>query len=422
MPIDWSSLWKKEDWWAVWLGFVILTFVITKLVTKLPKISAWTDNPLVIMNVNGLLDLFVLGLGLIAITGMALSVMGQQIKQYIVGFPVIFILAFLAQAFFKQEFLNSLGIEYVLWALVFGLIISNVVGTPKWLEPATKSELFIKIGLVVLGAEILFGTILKAGSLGIFEVTVGLVMVWYAAYFVSKKLGLTKSFSAVMATATSVCGVSAAIAAGGAIEGDKKEVSYVISLVMLFSAPMVVLLPAIGKLIGMPDAVAGAWIGGTIDNTASVAASGALYSEQALQISSIIKMSQNILIGVIAFLLALYWTLKVNAKPGQQPKKIEIWYRFPKFVIGFFVASVVFSSILIPLLGNGAVNDILNITKGFRNWFFALTFVSIGLNTNFKEMIKIGKGKPLIAFITATVFDIVVSLITAYVFFGGYTF
>ena len=422
MPIDWSSLWKREDWWAVWLGLVVLALAITNIVTRLPKINAWTTDPFFVLTANGLIDLFVLGLGLAAITSVALLAMRQQVRQYLLGFPTIFILAFLAQVLSKQEVLNSLGIEYVLWALVFGLLISNIIGTPKWLEPATKSELFIKIGLVILGAEILFGTIMKAGALGIFEVTVGLMMVWYFAYFVSKKLGLTKSFSAVLATATSVCGVSAAIAAGGAIEGDKKEVSYVISLVLLFAAPMMVLFPAIGKLIGMPDAVAGAWIGGTIDNTASVAASGALYSDQALQIASIIKMSQNILIGVIAFLLALYWTLKVNATTGQQPKKIEIWYRFPKFVIGFFVASIVFSLILTPTLGSGAVSDISTITKGFRNWFFAMTFVSIGLNTNFKEMIKIGKGKPLIAFILATGWDIILSLITAYVFFGGIFF
>jgi len=422
MPIDWSSLWKKEDWWAVWLGFAIVALVITNIASRFPKIYGWTSDPLLSLTTSGAVDLIVLGLGLLAITSVAVLTTKQQVKQYTLGFPVIFVLAFLAHLVSKQDSVNSLGLAYALWALVFGLLISNTIGTPQWLEPASRSELFIKIGLVVLGAEILFSTILKAGALGLFEVTLGLIMVWYVAFFISKKLGLTKSFSAIMATATSVCGVSAAIAAGGAIKGDKKEIGYVISLVLLFSAPMMILLPMVGKMVGMPDSMFGAWVGGCIDNTASVVASGALYSEKALSIASIIKMSQNIMIGITAFLLAIYWTLKVERKPNEKPKKIEIWYRFPKFIVGFLIVSVVFSLLLTPVLGADTVGGILNTTKGFRKWFFAMTFVSIGLGTNFREMIKIGKGKPLIAFGVATVFDLVVSLITAYIFFGGIFF
>lgn len=422
MKIEWSSLYKKEDWWAVWLGFLILALVTTNIFSNLPKIHGWTTDPSIAMGIDDVINLVILGLCLLTITSIAISALKHQLKSYIIGFPVMFLLAFLAILVSKQSTIGSFGLAYALWALIIGLLISNTIGLPKWLGTSVKTELYIKIGLVVLGAEILFDVILKASSLGLYEVTIGLAMVWYVSYFVARKLALSKSFAAIMSTATSVCGVSAAIASGGAVKGDKKEVGYVVSLVLLFSGPMMVLLPVIGRMLRMPDAVFGAWVGGCIDNTASVVASGSLYSEEAMAIASIIKMSQNIMIGVTAFLLALYWTLKVERKPNERPKKIEIWYRFPKFILGFIIASLVFSLLLNPVLGASSVQNILNVTKGFRKWFFALTFVSIGLETKFKDLIKIGKGRPLIAFIIATVFDVIVTLISAYVFFGGTLF
>ncbi len=147
------------------------------------------------------------------------------------------------------------------WALILGLFISNVIGVPAWLKPAIKTELFIKIGLVLLGAEILFPKILSAGIFGMIQAFIVVTMVWYFCYFLALKAGLSKSFACIMSTGVSICGVSAAIAAGGAIKGDPKEVSYTISLILLIAMPMLVLMPIIARTIGMPDAVAGAWIG-----------------------------------------------------------------------------------------------------------------------------------------------------------------
>jgi len=226
----------------------------------------------------------------------------------------------------------------------------------------------------------------------------------------------------VMATATSVCGVSAAIAAGGAVKGDPKEVGYTISLVLLFAMPMLILMPIIARAVGMSDVVAGAWIGGTIDTTPAVAAAGELFSAEARNIAVIVKTSQNVLIGIVAFLLALYWALKVERKPEERPKPAEIWYRFPKFVLGFIIASLTFSFLLVPTMGETSVKAILGITTGMRGWFFALTFVCIGLNTKFTDLVKIGKGKPFLVFLVASIVDIILSLITAYVFFGGMFF
>jgi len=418
-----ASLWRSEDWWAVWLGMFILALAATQTITRIPSIHTWTADLSMAIKIEDAPYILLLGFGILVLTTLPLLSAKGRTKSYWTGFPILFLLAFLSQLLAKQTVISEYGLAYALWALVFGLLIGNTVGTPNFLKSAAKAELFIKIGLVVLGAEILFDVILKAGYLGLFEVTVGLATIWYFSYYLAMKLGLTKTFAATMANATSVCGVSAAIAAGGAVKADQKEIGYTISLVLLFAAPMIVLMPLIGRMLGIPDIVFGAWVGGTIDNTASVVAAGALYSDAAMNIASVVKLSQNVLIGVTAFLLALYWVLRVEreGKP-EKPKLIEIWYRFPKFIVGFLIASLIFSFILLPTMGIETVNSILKVSKGFRGWFFALTFVSIGLQTNIRELAKIGRGRPLLVFLAATAVDTILSLATAYIFFGGLFF
>lgn len=419
---DWSSLYKKEDWLAVWLGFAILGLAVTPLLRWMPKIGKWSTDVTTAINLNNLPYLASLCLLLFTVSGIAIYAMKGKLKSYAAGFPIIFAIALLSFIIASQSYINYLGLEFILWALIAGLLISNTIGVPNWLKSTIKTELFIKIGLVLLGAEVLFDVILSAGAFGIFEITIGLFSVWYFCYYLAIKVGMRKSFACVMASATSICGVSAAIATGGAIKSDPKEVSYTISLVLLFAMPLILFMPATAKLLGLSAAVTGAWIGGTIDTTPAVVAAGALYSEKAMSVASIIKISQNMLIGIAAFLLALYWTLKVDKKPEEKPGLLEIWYRFPKFVLGFILASLVFSFLLSPALGNSTVNEILNITKGVRSWYFAMAFVCIGLDTKFKDLIKIGHGKPLIVFAAATILDIIISLISAYVFFGGTIF
>jgi uncharacterized membrane protein YadS len=419
---SWSSLWRGEDWWAVWIGLVIISLAIAGAIRWLPRLGVWASNPVVALSPGEATRIVLLGLLLLTLTGLAVYAMRGDIRLYLAGFPVIFLISFLSLIISRQEAINSWGLEYPLWALALGLLISNTLGTPGWLKQALMVELFIKTGLVLLGAEILLSDLMAAGALGLFEVTVGLTIVWYLCYYLATRSGLSRSFACILASAVSICGVSAAIAAGGAVKGDPREVSYTISLVLLLSIPLLLLMPAVGRILGMPPAVVGAWIGGTIDTTPAVVAAGAIYGEAAMKVASIVKMSQNIMIGVVAFILALYWALRVERRPDEAPRPVEIWYRFPKFIMGFMLASIAFSLILTPTIGSSSVKGILSITKEARAWLFTMAFVSIGLNTRLGELGRIGAGRALYVFLSASLADVVLSLASAYVFFGGLFF
>ena len=199
---------------------------------------------------------------------------------------------------------------------MIGLIISNVFTTPKWLLAAAKTEYFIKTGLVILGSGILFGEIVQAGGYGIIQGILVVAVVWYGCYWFARKIKVDDEFAAILASGVSICGVSAAIATSGAIKGDPKKLSYVTSIVLVCAVPMMVIMPWIIKATNMDHMVGGAWLGGTLDTSGSVVAAGALVSEAAMKIGVIVKMSQNVLIGFAAFILAIVWTFK-KAAPGR---------------------------------------------------------------------------------------------------------
>ena len=300
---------------------------------------------------------------------------------------------------------------------MIGLIISNVFTTPKWLLAAVRTEYFIKIGLVILGSEILFGEIIQAGGYGIIQGVLVVGVVWYACYWFARKLKVDDEFSAILASGVSICGVSAAIATAGAIKGDPKKLSYVTSIVLVCAVPMLVIMPWIIKATNMDHIVGGAWLGGTLDTSGSVVAAGALVSEAAMKIGVIVKMSQNVLIGFAAFILAIVWTFK-KAAPGDKPGAIEIWFRFPKFVLGFMVASLFFSFVL----DTNTVNAVKGQLGALRTWWFAMAFTCIGLETRFSDLFKMGGGRPAVAFLGAQIFNILWTLLLAYLIFGGVLF
>ncbi len=363
----------------------------------------------------------IIGIAYLIISIVALSLLGEKAGKIIVGFPVVFIIAWFGQLIAGNYTINNtLGIEYVLWCLFIGLFISNVIGLPDWLKPAVRTEFYIKSGLVVLGAGILFGEIVQAGFYGIVQAIAVVLAVWYFTWWLAKKMNVDDDFAAVLSSAVSICGVSAAIATGGAIKADGKKISYVTSIVLICAIPMMILQPMIAKWFGMSEVVAGAWLGGTLDTSGSVVAAGELISPVAMKTGVIVKMSQNVLIGIAAFLLSVVWTLRACKVSGGQetPKATEIWHRFPKFVLGFIVASLLFSFVVSP----ATVSATKGMLGGLRTWWFALAFTCIGLETHFGDMAKMEGGRPAAAFLIGQGFNIIWTLLLAWLLFGGVIF
>ncbi len=357
----------------------------------------------------------VIGLAYLILAAIGVALMGGAVGKFIVGFPVVYVLAWLAQLIAGNSGVNYWGLEYVIFALAIGLFVSNVLGVPAWLMEAVRTEYYIKTGLVILGAGILFFEIVQAGALGIVQALLVVAAVWYVCYWLSKQMRVDDEFAVMLSTAVSICGVSAAIAACGAIQGDKKKLSYVTSLVLIVAVPMMVLMPWAVKAFSIPDVVGGAWLGGTLDTSGSVVAAGALISEPAMKAGVIVKFSQNVLIGVAAFLLSIWWTFKTRADGGPRPSAGVIWERFPKFVLGFLVASFVFSF----LLDATTVGSTKGLLGGLRTIWFALAFTCIGLETRFTELVSMEGGRPAGAFLAAQAFNVVWTLLLAYLLFGG---
>ena len=357
------------------------------------------------------------GIALAAISAIGIALMGQRVVPFLIAFPAVFILAWLARVLAGNGLFVNWGIEYVIFGLFLGLLISNTIGVPQWLLPAVQTEFFIKTGLVVLGAGLLFHQVLQAGALGIIQAVGVVFVVWYFCFWLCRKLRVDDEFGAILATAVSICGVSAAIAACGAIQGDKKKLSYVTSLVLIVAVPMMIVMPWIVKSTGMDPLVGGAWLGGTLDTTASVAAAGALVSDAAMKTGVIVKFSQNALVGIAAFLIAIWWALRPGAS-SERPSAGVIWQRFPKFVLGFVAASVVFSFFLPSALVSGTSSVLGDI----RLWWFALAFVSIGLETRLVQLAATDQGRPALAFLGAQSFNIVWTLLLAFLLFGGIIF
>jgi uncharacterized integral membrane protein (TIGR00698 family) len=297
------------------------------------------------------------------------------------------------------------------------LLVSNTFRLPDWFRAALSTELFVKIGLVLLGTSVIFSDILKAGSLGLIQALLVVISVWYFAYWLCRKLKVDDELTMMISSAVSICGVSAAIATAGAIKGDSKKLSYVISLVLITAIPMMIFMPLIANYYGFSQEVTGAWLGGSIDTTGAVVASGTLVGETALKISTIVKFSQNVLLGLAAFVISIYWTYAGKSQaPGEvtKPTLYVIWERFPKFVIGFIAASILFSF----LLSEPTINAVKDSMKSIQTLWFVLAFTSIGLETKFSDLFNGSSQKPLYAFLIAQTFNIFVTLIIAYFLFG----
>jgi len=304
-------------------------------------------------------------------------------------------------------------LEFPIWAAALGLaanLLTRALGVREQLGWAFRTELFLKIGLVLLGVSVNLSKIAAVGARGMLQAAIMIVAVFLFTWWLSGVFKLDSKLQAVLSAAVAVCGVSAAIAATGAVLARKEQLAYVSALVIAVSLPLMILLPAIAVALGLPPDWAGAWFGGNIDTTAAVVGAGAIYGPEAEEVAAIVKLSQNALMGIVAFLLALYWVVRVEGDAGQRPSVRVIWERFPKFVLGFLAASAIVS---LGLLSSDHVADV----NALRYWALTLAFVCIGWDISFAEFRQAG-ARPVVVYLTATVFNTVLAFFVAWFLFA----
>lgn len=433
------DFWGKEDWQAVWLGFIVILLACVAVLTKAfdfsavkfstwavgeaaatkavplaEQLGAWAFWRKFIVTVVVLCTLFTLGVKL----------QGESVKNYIPAFLCLFLIALVVR-FVSAEFTLNRYLEWAFWALLIGLLISNTVGVPDWLKPAIKTEFYIKTGLVIMGFSVLFSNIAKFGlyGLGIAWIVTPIVIIfmWWLG---TKVLKIdNKPLVITLASATSVCGTSAAIATGAASGAKKDDLSIAISISIIFTILMMVFEPMIIKAVGMSQLMGGALIGGTVDSTGAVVLAGNALGPEAEQAAVLVKSIQNILIGFIAFFVAIFFATRVEKSAEKKVGAGEIWTRFPKFIIGFFVASLVASFLIQPIFGGDQVSAINKVLDQYKNWCFVLAFTSIGLDTNFKELAKqMHGGKVLWLYIIGQTFNIALTFFAVWFLLSGVVF
>lgn len=428
-----SGLFKKEDYWAVWLGLGLTFAAIILWATgssfmkwiaiKIPSYDS-INVPLEYLgnNVGAIITLFFV---LAVLFGFALKILGHKVKDFIVGFSIIFILTLIISVLGSWNVMKSLNLEAPLLALALGLVIGNFIKMPKWMDSALRTEFFVKTGIVLMGATLPFTLIVEAGPIAFAQATVIAVLTFVTIYFVgSKVLGLDKRFATCLAAGGSICGVSASIAIGGSVRAEKQHVSVAISLVVVWAMIMIFALPFMIKALGIPSGPAGAWIGTSEFADAAGMAAAAAIDEQAIKTFTLMKVvGRDMFVGIWCFVMALIAVTKWEKREdGVKPSPGEIWYRFPKFVLGFFAASIIITllfSTLDPAAVASAESTVVSPLKTLRSWAFNLTFICIGLTTRFRELTSVG-WKPLAAFTAGVAVNVPVGYLLSVVLLGDY--
>ena len=291
-------------------------------------------------------------------------------------------------AYGKAHNLTLPNIEYVLWAIVFGLVVSNTIGIPAIFRAGVETyEFWLKAGIVLLGVRFVFGDIVKLGGVSLACVALELVVAIALMTALGRAFGLSPKLISLLSIGSSICGVSAIIAAKGAIDADDEDASYAMAAILALGAVSLFVFPLVGRALGMSDHAYGLWVGLAVDNTAEATAAGALYSDAAGKFAVLAKTARNATIGFVVLGYALYW---VRQNQGKEigTKAAFLWQKFPKFVLGFIVISALATA---GVFTRTQVTDLANLSR----WAFLLTFAGVGLRTNVRELAKQG-WRPLI--------------------------
>ena len=291
-------------------------------------------------------------------------------------------------AYGKAHHLVLPNIEYVLWAIVFGLIVANTIGVPQLFRSGVDTyEFWLKTGIVLLGVRFVLGDILKLGGVSLVCVGIELVLSIALMTWLGRRFGLSPKLTSLLAIGSSICGVSAIIAAKGAIDADDEDVSYAIAAILALGAFSLLAFPLIGHLLKMSDHAFGLWAGLAVDNTAEAVAAGAMFSDAAGKFAVLAKTTRNATIGFVVLGYAIYWA-RQSQTAGIGHKGAFLWQKFPKFVLGFLLISTLTT---LGVFSKQQIGDIANLSR----WAFLLTFAGVGLRTDVRQMMKQGV-RPLI--------------------------
>ena len=442
--MGWKELWLKEDWWAIWvgLGIVIVAtlFFLNGSTIKWIAIkpAGWETLGQAFGHFFGHIGqyaaMFIMWLIVFSI---AVSAMGYKLSEYIPSFIFVFVFSVIIFYIGAWKYAHHYNLEPPLVALVLGMLISNLIGLPRWMDTGFRVEFYIKIGIVLLGATLPFTLIIWAGPVAIVQASIVSIVTFLTIYFVAKKLGLDRRLGATLGAGGAVCGVSGAIAIAGAVGAKKEHAPIAITMVILWAIVMIFFLPIASRALGLHAGIAGAWIGTSEFADAAGFAAAQAYGQLAESLPSIpgkeddaiwaftlMKVvGRDIWIGIWAFVLALISTMVWERKEGQKPDPAEIWWRFPKFVIGFVLASIIMT-----LIAQGysfedynkiVKPELVGPIKTLRTWAFIFCFFSIGLTTRFRELASAGT-KPFTAFTTGVVVNVILGFILSVVVFASY--
>jgi len=439
----WGELWSKEDWWAIWLGLGILLLGYV-LFANGSSIKWLAVTPAKWTTFDQLSDHFsanwprYLGqfVAWLAVFSLALSALGYKAREFVPSFILLYILSVGTFVIGQWQTANYYGFEAPLVALLLGLAISNVTGLPRWLDAGFRVEFYIKTGIVLLGATLPFTLILWAGPVAILQASIISLATFFVIYFVAVKLGLDKRLAATLGAGGAVCGVSAAIAIAGAVGAKKEYAPIAITTVLIWAIASIFVLPFAAAALHLPAGVGGAWIGTSEFADAAGFAAAQTYgdlavhnglpgtADQSVYAFTLLKVvGRDVWIGIWAFVLAIVATTRWEKVPGQKADVGQIWWRFPKFILGFVIASAVVTYLTTGFsLGdfNKTVNPgLVAPIKDIRTWAFIFSFLSIGLTTRFRELAKAG-AKPFLAFSSGAVVNIALGLVLSAVVFADH--
>ena len=441
----WVELFRKEDWWAIWIGLALILAAAglftggasLKWLAVAPQKWGHPAELTAQLSQNGVRYAALFLLWAVAF-GSGAAALGINLFKFLSAFLPLFVAAVAIYFLGSWDQSSHYNLEPPLVALALGLLVSNTSGVPQWLQPGLRVEFYIKTGIVLLGASLPLTLLAWAGPVAILQAAIVSLVTFGAIYFSAVRLGLDRRLAATLGTGGAVCGVSGAIAIGGAVGAKKQDVSIAISLVVVWAIVMIFALPLISRELGLSTGVAGAWIGTsefadaaglaaaqTYGGYAGTVAGISGHGDAAVAAFTLMKVvGRDVWIGVWAFVLSLIATARWDRTGiSNQSGAGEIWRRFPKFVLGFLAATVI-----LTLMSRGysyveyrkdVVPGLVAPLQALRTWAFTFAFLSIGLTTRLRDLATVG-ARPFYAFTIGVLVNVLLGFFLSTQVFGEF--